>query len=55
MMPRPSTWVSIRPPLRIKYRVERDKRLRADGNAQYADMSGRFSDFLDDPYVETAD
>ena len=37
--------------LRTKYRAERDKRLRTEGNAQYADMSGKFAHFLDDPYV----
>ena len=39
--------------LRARYREERDKRLRADGNAQYADMTGKFAHFLDDPYIET--
>ena len=38
--------------LRARYRAERDKRLRAEGNAQYAEMTGRFARFLDDPYVE---
>ena len=38
--------------LRARYRAERDKRLRADGNAQYAEMTGRFANFLEDPYVE---
>jgi cyclohexanone monooxygenase len=38
--------------LREKYRVEREKRLRADGNAQYGDLSGVFKDFDADPYVE---
>ncbi|MFI4950484.1 MAG: NAD(P)-binding protein, partial [Caulobacterales bacterium] len=36
--------------LRARYRAERDKRLRADGNAQYRDIS-EFSRYLDDPYV----
>ena len=35
-----------------KYRAERDKRLRADGNDQYIDIAGRFAHYLDDPYVE---
>ena len=35
-----------------KYRAERDKRLRADGNAQYLEIAGRFAHYLDDPYVE---
>ncbi|OYW15612.1 MAG: monooxygenase, partial [Sphingomonadales bacterium 12-62-5] len=34
-----------------KYRLERDKRLRADGNAQYVRLTGRFSDYLEDPYT----
>ena len=29
--------------LRKKYRLERDKRLRQDGNAQYQEISGEFS------------
>ena len=37
--------------LRAKYREERDKRIRPDGNAQYLEPSGRFAHFLDDPYV----
>ena len=38
--------------LREKYRAERDKRLRADGNEQYVEVSGDFAHYLDDPYVE---
>ena len=38
--------------LREKYRTERDKRLRADGNQQYVEVRGDFSRYLDDPYVE---
>ena len=37
--------------LRVKYRAERDKRLRADGNEQYIQPSGRFGHYLEDPYV----
>ena len=40
--------------LRDKYRAERDKRLRADGNDQYLEPSGPFARFLGDPYVEVA-
>src|SRR5262245_43083039 len=40
-----------RPALRRKYREERDKRLRPDGNEQYVEPRGRFAHFLDDPYV----
>ncbi len=38
--------------LRAKYREERDKRLRVDGNEQYLEPSGRYADLLDDPYTE---
>ena len=38
--------------LREKYREERDKRLREDGNAQYIEVKGDFSRYVDDPYVE---
>jgi cyclohexanone monooxygenase len=37
--------------LRAKYRAERDKRLRPDGNDQYVEMTGRFAHYLDDPYT----
>ncbi len=37
--------------LREKYRRERDKRLRADGNAQYVEMKDAYGHYLDDPYV----
>jgi len=36
--------------LRRKYREERDKRLRDDGNAQYVEVKGKFAHYLDDPY-----
>ena len=38
--------------LREKYRAERDKRLRVDGNEQYQEVTGDFSRYVDDPYVE---
>ena len=38
--------------LREKYRQERDKRLRPDGNEQYREAKGVFAHFADDPYVE---
>lgn len=38
--------------LRKKYRLERDKRLRSDGNEQYVEIAGEFSRYLDDPYVD---
>ncbi len=37
--------------LRAKYRTERDKRLRTDGNDQYIQPTGRFAHLLEDPYV----
>ena len=38
--------------LRARYRAERDKRLRTDGNEQYIEVAGSFAHYLDDPYVE---
>jgi cation diffusion facilitator CzcD-associated flavoprotein CzcO len=38
--------------LRDKYRAERDRRLRPDGNDQYVEVTGDFSHYVDDPYVE---
>ncbi len=38
--------------LREKYREERDRRLREDGNEQYVEVKGEFAHFLDDPYAE---
>jgi cation diffusion facilitator CzcD-associated flavoprotein CzcO len=38
--------------LRQRYRAERDKRLREDGNDQYLEPTGKFAHFLEDPYVE---
>lgn len=37
--------------LRDKYRAERDKRLRTDGNEQYIEISGDYARYLEDPYV----
>ena len=38
--------------LREKYRQERDKRLRDDGNDQYIEVKGDFANYIDDPYVD---
>ena len=38
--------------LREKYREERDKRLRPDGNEQYVEVKDAFQHYVDDPYVE---
>ncbi len=37
--------------LRRKYKEERDKRIRPDGNNQYQKMTGEFSSYIEDPYV----
>ena len=42
---------SDRAALRARYRAERDKRLRVDGNTQYLEASGRYANLLDDPYT----
>src|SRR5580658_11010909 len=41
--------------LREKYKQERDKRVRTDGNAQYVEVAGKFAHYLDDPYVKPFD
>ncbi len=41
--------------LREKYQLERDKRIRRDGNAQYVEVAGPFADYLRDPYTEPLD
>jgi len=41
--------------VRARYRAERDKRLRDDGNEQYLQPVGQFAHYLDDPYVEPVD
>jgi hypothetical protein len=38
--------------LREKYAAERAKRLRADGNSQYQEITGQLEHFNVDPYVE---
>src|ERR1700746_1013665 len=38
--------------LRERYAAERAKRLRADGNRQYQEITGQFGHFNVDPYVE---
>jgi cation diffusion facilitator CzcD-associated flavoprotein CzcO len=35
---------------RERYRIEREKRLRPEANAQYHDLTGEFEDFDQDPY-----
>src|ERR1700722_9199098 len=37
--------------LQEKYRIERDKRLRPEGNKQYIKIEGEVSDYLDDHFV----
>jgi cyclohexanone monooxygenase len=38
--------------LRERYRAERDRRLRGDGNDQYRDPAGTLARYLDDPYAD---
>lgn len=37
--------------LRARYAMERDRRLRPDGNAQYIEVAGEFAGFADDPWA----
>ena len=37
--------------LREKYRQERDRRLRDDGNAQYVEIAGDYARYLEDPFA----
>ena len=41
--------------LKAKYREERDKRLRPDGNDQYLRLKGKLAHYLDDPYTPVVD
>lgn len=41
--------------LRRKYREERDKRLREDGNDQYIEVLGDFAHYAEDPYTARVD
>ena len=36
-----------------KYQEERDKRVRADGNDQYQEVTGEFAYFVEDPYIDS--
>ncbi|HEY2069449.1 MAG TPA: NAD(P)/FAD-dependent oxidoreductase, partial [Rhizomicrobium sp.] len=38
--------------LKARYRAERDKRVRTDGNEQYVEIKGQFAHYLEDPYVK---
>jgi cyclohexanone monooxygenase len=38
--------------LRARYRFERDKRLRPDGNEQYVEITDRFAHFAEDPWAD---
>ena len=52
-VPPPTASLGFEPDsLRDKYRVERDKRLRDDGNAQYLEVKDALAHFADDPWVE---
>ncbi len=38
--------------LKERYRLERERRLRPEGNAQYVEAAGDFAHYLDDPYAD---
>ena len=38
--------------IRARYKAERDKRLRDDGNAQYVEVKDEYAHYIDDPYVD---
>ena len=38
--------------LRKKYDLERDRRLRPEGNDQYVEVVGEYNHFLDDPWAD---
>lgn len=38
--------------LRERYRIERERRLRPEANAQYLEMKGEFARYLDDPWAD---
>ena len=38
--------------MREKYRIEREKRLRDDGNEQYLEVTGDFARYVEDPHIE---
>jgi cyclohexanone monooxygenase len=51
-MSEPTATVSVdKEALKKKYLKERDKRLRADGNAQYLQITGQLAHYLEDPYT----
>lgn len=41
--------------LRERYRLERERRYRTDGDRQYISMSGPYADYLDDPHAAEND
>ncbi|CAN5269467.1 NAD(P)/FAD-dependent oxidoreductase [soil metagenome] len=41
--------------VRAKYQIERDKRIRTDGLAQFVEVTADFSHYADDPYTERVD
>ena len=51
----PTLTAADREALRVRYRAERDKRLRPDGNEQYLEPKGPFAHLLDDPFTPHAE
>lgn len=50
--PSPDELTSRLDAIKVKYREERDKRLRPEGRAQYIELSGPFESLLRDPNVD---
>ncbi len=50
-MPNPDQFNFNTEELLRKYEEERQRRLRSDGNSQYVKIEGKFSHFLEDPYL----
>ncbi|MFC7329107.1 flavin-containing monooxygenase [Marinactinospora rubrisoli] len=40
--------------LRARYRAERDRRIRPDGNRQYRSVAGEFGSYDEDPYADSS-
>ena len=38
--------------LRERYRIEKEKRVRPDGNKQFKELKGEYAEFDRDPYTE---
>jgi cyclohexanone monooxygenase len=53
LLPNPPDALGFDPAaLRRRYDEERDRRLRAEGNAQYVEVTGTYAHYLDDPHAD---